>query len=87
MRTLTAILALSATFLGCVFIGAFFPIRVSGGQFLFMLGMMTANLIVAYFASERRNRNFYGWLAISTVFSPLVGFALAASSQTLPNKA
>jgi phosphate/sulfate permease len=80
MRILIAILALSATFVGCLFV----PVPVSGAQFLFALSIMTANLIVAYFASERRNRNFYGWLAISTVVSPLIGFALAASSQTLP---
>lgn len=78
MRTLTAILALLGTFAACLFI------PMTGLTFLFVLGEMSANLIVAYFANERRNRNFYRWLAISVIIGPVFGFALAACSRTLP---
>lgn len=47
-------------------------------------GTMAANLIVAYFAQQRRNRSFFRWLTVSLMFSPIIGFVLAACSKTLP---
>jgi LPXTG-motif cell wall-anchored protein len=50
-------------------------------------GFVALSLLAAYFAQQRRNRSFYKWLVVSLMFTPVLGFVLAACSRTLPEAA
>ena len=51
---------------------------------MFVGCVFAIDLLVAYFANQRRNRGFYNWLAVSLLVTPVLGFILAACSRTLP---
>jgi hypothetical protein len=83
MRTIANTVLIGIVFV-LVFLGLIY-FKVNGLDSLLALVWFLVALLVGYFASQRRNRNFLNWFCVAFFLSPLVGFLLAASSRSLPD--